>query len=238
MDTILGKCVLFGTYKTRNADDRDDISWIVLQEDNEKLLLLSKYVIDVMSFHDIDEETTWERCSLRRWLNWDFYDTAFSEAEQASILQVRNSNHDIFEVKKVVAIDMSTDRHQMWRNIRIPTTLKSLDTLDKVFLLSVDEAKQYKTVLGQLLVEPTPYAMQKCYSAQCEPGALPDSEFHKTAIDYFEKWWLRTRGSLSDSAYYAGLGISSWPVCSDKSVLLGVRPAIWIKSDAMFDLME
>ncbi len=70
---------------------------------------------------DLPEEVTWEKCTLRKWLNGDFYQTAFSNQEQGRILSVTNKNPDHPEFG----------------------TRGGNDTTDRIFLLSVDEVYQY-----------------------------------------------------------------------------------------------
>ena len=37
-------------------------------------------------YNDIKTDITWENCSLRRWLNEDFYNSKFTDGEKASII--------------------------------------------------------------------------------------------------------------------------------------------------------
>ena len=99
-DNVVGLTVKFGRYSIQDESDNSEMEWLVLDSADEKLLLLSKYAIEAMPFHDCYEESTWERCSLRRWLNWTFYDLAFSDSEKRSIIQVLNSTPDPGELTK------------------------------------------------------------------------------------------------------------------------------------------
>ncbi|MCL1994856.1 MAG: DUF6273 domain-containing protein, partial [Defluviitaleaceae bacterium] len=47
--------------------------WYVLEEQGNKMLLLAKYIITRKAYHEIRELTSWGKCTLRKWLNGDFY---------------------------------------------------------------------------------------------------------------------------------------------------------------------
>lgn len=118
-----------GTYdmvdKNLNYDDKKEmIEWLVLDydEDEGKALLLSRYLIDIKPFNETYETgkiCTWEECTLRTWLNEDFYSSAFNKSEQKIILRSDVRNHD------------NNDFGIGGGN----------DTKDRIFLLSEGEAK-------------------------------------------------------------------------------------------------
>lgn len=111
MDTVL-----FGKYpqSDESGNKKDSIEWIVLERDDNKAFLLSKYILDCKCYNDDGEHTNWETCSLRYWLNNEFYGKAFSGSEQ-SIIQTSNIGSE-----------------------------NSVNTTnDKVFCLSRDEIEKY-----------------------------------------------------------------------------------------------
>lgn len=232
---IVGKTIEFGKYRIQYPDSADRIEWIVLAEQDGKTLLLSKYAIEAMHYHEKYEETTWERCTLRRWLNWSFYDCAFSRAEKDSIIQIRNQNHDYCEVTQRKQMN-DPDYPNIIHNINVVSELESLDTLDKVFLLSCDELEQYKHIIKTLWVKPTPYAEKKGVATTLVHDISDNGNFHQTGTRYCEKWWLRNRGLESDQACYSTgrdiISKSGFPVYFHETVLEGVRPAIWVKSSS------
>ena len=65
----------------------EKIEWIVLDVKDGKALLLSKYVIDARPFNTRDRKISWKLCSLRTWLNVDFYMDAFTTGEKSLILK-------------------------------------------------------------------------------------------------------------------------------------------------------
>ena len=107
----------FGTYEQDNdkTNGAEAIEWQVLDKKDGKVLLLSKYALDAKPYHEDDGEgVTWETCTLRSWLNADFYKTAFTSAEQKYIAET-------------YVFNLGTGSH----------------TYDKVFLLDANEVTGY-----------------------------------------------------------------------------------------------
>ena len=100
-----------------------DERWRALEVDREAetaILIAEESVCD-KAYHDKTENVTWEQCSLRKWLNGEYYEKAFSEEEKAAIQECELKNPD---------------------NPKYGTKGGN-DTRDKVFLLSIDEAEKY-----------------------------------------------------------------------------------------------
>lgn len=71
-----------------------DIEWIVLDVQDGKALLLSKYVIDSRAFNTSNRKINWKLCMLRTWLNTDFYVKSFTTGEQKIILKTTLAEDD------------------------------------------------------------------------------------------------------------------------------------------------
>lgn len=114
-----GDTFFFGEYEQDGdlENGPEPIEWIVLKNKDNKLYALSKYGLDNKPYHDKREAVTWETCSLREWLNDEFYEAAFSTEEKAMIADTELTNAD-----------------NPYRN-----TEGGNDTIDKVFLLSYKE---------------------------------------------------------------------------------------------------
>ena len=52
-----------------------DYEWYVLEEQDDKALLLAKDIITKKAYHETYRNITWENCTLRKWLNSDFYES-------------------------------------------------------------------------------------------------------------------------------------------------------------------
>ncbi len=100
------------------------LDWIVLNvsADGKKVLLLSKTAVCKMPFNNESGGITWENCSLRKWLNTSFLADNFTRQERDRIITV----------DKLLADE---DRDYKYKRYDY--------TSDKVFLLSLSEAKKW-----------------------------------------------------------------------------------------------
>ena len=117
-----GDVIAFGKYEqNRGVNGKEDIEWVVLDNSNSVLLLISKDYLDFRPYHSSKTNITWENSSIRKWLNSEFYDAAFNQDEKSVILLSHNINDD----NKTFGTDGGNA------------------TDDYVFFLSVDEANKY-----------------------------------------------------------------------------------------------
>lgn len=121
----VGDVVYLGSWEQdgRSGNGGEDIAWIVLEREGDRLYLVSKITCVSKFYNDGGGSATWETSTLRQWLNGEFYDTAFSEKEKALIQET-----------DVPAEQEKTSRIEQGN-----------DTRDKVFLLSKGEAERYFT---------------------------------------------------------------------------------------------
>ena len=139
----VGKTVLFGNYfQDKDGKKKSPIEWTVLDEKDGRTLLITAKTINAKPFHNKREAVTWDNCDLRKWLNGEFFEAAFSKAEQSAIF-----------VTEVSAI----------KNPRFDTPVGK-PTKDKVFLLSYEECLKYMPTDADRKNFPTEYAVaNQCY---------------------------------------------------------------------------
>ena len=79
-EPTVGGLTIFGRYEQDNNADNgpENILWVVLELDDEKMVLLSRDGLAARPYNAEAGDTTWETCSLRKWLNEDFLNEAFS----------------------------------------------------------------------------------------------------------------------------------------------------------------
>lgn len=137
----IGDIVYFGSYEQDavKSDGSEDIMWKVLDKDKNSVLLLSLYGLDSLEYNTKNEEVTWETSSIRKWLNADFYDTAFSEQQK----------------KRVITSTVTADKNPDYE------TYPGNDTNDKVFLLSIVEVKNYLKTKEDFLCGSTDYTVSR-----------------------------------------------------------------------------
>ena len=206
--------IYFGTYQQSSDGsggyNTDPIKWRVLENADGQLFLLSDQNLDVFQYHTDSESVTWEKSTMRSWLNGydashntggdsgidytsdNFIGTAFSEKEQKAIADTTVVNDDN------------------------PTygTEGGENTNDKIFLLSIAEANNdsYFADNNSRIATNTAYAKEQGAHTYSSTGA--------------GDWWLRSPGygdidaALVDGdgcLYRLGFSVGNIDVC--------VRPA-------------
>ena len=138
-DVLVGDYVLFGTYEQDNdlTNGKEPIEWLVLDVQDNRALLLSRYALDYRKYKSSNVTATWETSSLRSWLNSEFLRDAFNSEEQAMIPMV------------TVSADKNPNSN----------TDPGNTTEDQVFLLSVTEADKYFESDDARKCAPTDYAV-------------------------------------------------------------------------------
>ena len=143
----VGDTVFFGSYEqdSDKTNGQEIIEWLVLAKEGDRILVVSKYALDCQLYKTSyrDRDVTWETCSLRKWLNGEFLNAAFSVEEQAMI----------------PTMTVSADENPSY------STSPGKSTEDQVFLLSIPEANRYFSSNTARQCEPTAYAKaQECYA--------------------------------------------------------------------------
>ena len=202
----VGDVVVFGTYEQDNdtSNGAEDIEWHVLAKEDSRVLVISKYALDCQPYNEECEEVTWESCTLRTWLNETFLNAAFSAEEQAAIAQT------------TVTADKNllSERNPIFEYIKFNNTDPGNATIDKVFLLSIDEAEKYFSSDSAWQCKPTDFAVAN--------GAYENDTGNCW-------WWLRSPGFnqvyAANVSNGGALNYFGSIVNDDHNA---VRPALWI----------
>ncbi len=135
----VGDIVEFGSYPQSKETDAEKtaIEWKVLAKENGKIFLISKYGLDCKPYNVEMEDVTWETSSIRRWLNGEFMQAAFTRDKQKWIVKITVENPDNSECG----------------------TKGGKNTKDKIFLLSIEEAEAYFASDETRVCTPTAYAV-------------------------------------------------------------------------------
>ena len=92
--------IYFGNYfqSDTSATKKEPIQWRVLSVHGNDAFLIADKNLDVQPYNTGNTSTTWEKSSLRKWLNTTFLNTAFTPAEQEAIMNttVDNANNPYF----------------------------------------------------------------------------------------------------------------------------------------------
>lgn len=86
-DTRTGSTVTFGVYEQDGSynNGAEPLVWKVLTVQNGKALLVTEKVIDWFYYNNYNTEVTWGTSSICMFLNDEFYNSAFTDAEKAAI---------------------------------------------------------------------------------------------------------------------------------------------------------
>ncbi len=136
-----GSTVTFGAYEQDNdiSNGKESIEWRILNIQSDGVTLISEYALDCQPYNTTDENTTWESCSLRAWLNSTFINEAFTAEEQALI---GDTNVEFGEINTLSVIPPSGT------------------TRDKAFIISLSEFwKASKNGILNKICTPTAYAV-------------------------------------------------------------------------------
>lgn len=81
--------ISFGEYPQSNQKTAEPIEWLVLKKENNKALLLSEKILNMMIFDTSSAD--FAKSDVRNWLNGQFYNTAFSDEEKARMVTLNGS---------------------------------------------------------------------------------------------------------------------------------------------------
>lgn len=201
----VGDYITFGKYEQDNniSNGQEEIEWLVLEREGDRVFVVSRYALDCQRYNDVPGYVTWETCPLRAWLNDDFYNTAFSEAEKSMIPTV------------TVTVDNNPNSEYHSCNVNKDYSASpGNNTQDKIFLLSIDEANEYFVSYTDKTCEPTAYAKAQ--------GARVNDSYN------YCWWWLRTLCLCQAGAAYYIKTTHGESECVNISCI-AVRPVMWIE---------
>lgn len=229
MKRNVGEIVTFGSYmQDAGSDEKKPIEWIVMETNKSGMLLLSLKVLDGQAVNDphkkgyevredISDEVfesldkrpllgAWASTTLRRWLNEDFYNTAFSEDERGMIIGTKV---------------------QTKYNLKYGST-GGPDVTDKIFIPSVEDI--INTDYG---FNPVPKRDDKLRRCQPTDYAVSKGVRVTNMLDSRGEpivngcgYWLRTAGRNGDNTvlvtFYGGILLCGYY----SSGINGIRPMI------------
>lgn len=196
-----GDIISFGNYEWRVLAVRDGLT-----------LIITDKIIMQRSYHNKYIDITWAECSLREFLNTDFFN-GFSKQDKLRIIPVMNQNPD-----------------NPWFG-----TIGGAETEDKIFILSLEElACKYFGDSSSLLYNPRKN-QRYWYERKDENNCKRVAELLDKGWNSW--YWIRTPGRLSLKAVYVfhdgNIGIHGNNILkgniADGFCAGGIRPALWLK---------
>jgi len=212
-----------------------EYDWYVLDKQADRTFVITEKIIDKKPYHHDEVEITWETCDLRKYLNGEFYNS-FDVVDRERIIEVTNDNP-----------------YNPWYGTRGGNS-----TMDKVFLLSINEILKYFGDSGQIK---TRYMYPSPWGDWCKDEFLPwiDDQYsiNRRAVDdegVCAHYWLRSPGSnervttnimgfCGDGFDQGGINVMGYLAMDDGHFLPessgadsltnpgGVRPALWLRTE-------
>ena len=146
----VGDSLLFGNYEQDNIVENgaEPIEWYVVDVSEGRAVLISRFGLAAESFNRGGGKINWEKCTLRKWLNEDFYEAAFNEVEKKKIefSYLDNPDNHVY----------GTDGGEY--------------TSDKVYILSYYEAGRYLVTPDSRKLLPTDYAISHRAEVDADTG--------------------------------------------------------------------
>ncbi len=83
-----GDHVYFGHYEQDNVIDNgpEPIEWRILEINGNEAMMISQYGLDVGPYSTSTGKCSWEKSTLRAWLNDNFYNAAFTDEDKKCII--------------------------------------------------------------------------------------------------------------------------------------------------------
>ncbi len=198
----VGDKISFGNY-----------TWQVVDIQNDRALMITEHIIEQRPYHNAYVGITWADCSLRSYLNGEFYDR-FCTEDKSRIVPVININSD-----------------NQWYG-----TNGGEDTRDRIFLLSMEEVVCLYFGDSSLKLY-NPGRNQRYWFERKDENnrrRIARLEANKEQIWW---WWVRTPGRVNVKAVYihgdGNIGIQGNNILkgniADGKCTGGVRPALWLK---------
>ena len=183
------------------------IEWRILDVQDGKLLLISERILENRPYNLDKKDVTWESCTLRKYLNGEFYNR-------------------LGEAKLEVAETRNNNPNNQWYG-----TAGGNATNDKVFLLSIDELVKNFGDSGDLRNK-NRYVYENSKYVQQYDGYYLHDQYNSARIannnNNVASWWLLrspgdfgiARVSSDGQIDMRGAGVKTEH---------GIRPALWLK---------
>lgn len=199
----IGNLIKFGTYRYEK-NEFNEIEWKILNIENNKIFVVSKYAIDVQPYdtemiidfknRESSSKANWKDSTLRKWLNNEFLISAFSIKERECLCEITYKE-------------------------------KNIDLTDRVSLLSINDINSsiYFPTNHSTECESTPYVEQNFID---EDEKMARQEGGKYPLNKATSYWLR-----EPFTFVVGVNnISNYVIAykPDLRTKLAIRPTIII----------
>ena len=229
-------CFSFGRDYFSNSNRR--LQWLRLDSNEDSILLLSRQIIYIDSFHDREGDFDWSTSYVRKFFNSEFMHMCFRDNESRGIriTDLHNEKENLFCVSggpdtRDYVFLLSFEQFQKYQedipgSLSIPLHLMNGTAKNDYFIPDTEQQKQRRL-----------YYESIDYDSVEEVNNTKDEDVPVTSVSSFYSnlgWWLRTPGI--DSREY--MFVDRYNHVCEKGIngILGVqgyRPAMWVSKSAL-----
>lgn len=209
----VGESIEFGTYEQDDdlSNGDENIKWTIHDIKNGKALLVCDICIEALPYNDDGLGNSWTNSDVRRWLNADFFESAFSAEEKKVIIE-----------SNIVTRRLSDEDGHTYGE----TYGDNEETTDQVFILDLSEFWQITNELEVSEIAKATFMSNNSYWGQQE--------------NYQTMFWIRSPyGERKNYACgYDTVGEQSMGYIFTPEMYAFVRPAIYIDVELYDELTK
>lgn len=97
--------------------------WLVIAKEDDRILVISDESVSARAYHTEVGAISWANCSLRTWLNQDYFEKTFTADEASMIMETEIADGDEYSPSSTVV-------------------------KDRIFLLSPEDAERFMPIIG------------------------------------------------------------------------------------------
>lgn len=255
MDLKRGSSVNLGRYYFNNKNVKTPVSWTIIAEKEDEVLLLSDRILEFRPFNnsplnDEGNPVNWKTSSLRKWLNETLFNELFDERVRPYIYLRSYTTKPNHIAKRGESINSANDEQEQITEDRI--TILSWEEC-MTYLDFDPENKVRQSVYEEMKAHGTTNAIYDVLMAKrgLDTDALPFARSSATTRSPLTKhysgkgydngqstyFWLRSPGCNPNTFVYSydGLVNREGKECNE---VLGVRPMVWVSKAGLTDVLE
>ena len=244
-----------GRYYFNNKNVKTPVSWTIIAEKEDEVLLLSDHILEFRPFNnsplnDEGNPVNWKTSSLRKWLNETLFNELFDERVRPYIYLRSYTTKPNHIAKRGESINSANDVQEQITEDRI--TILSWEEC-MTYLDFDPENKARQSVYEEMKAHGTTNAIYDVLMAKrgLDTDALPFARSSATTRSPLTKhysgkgyddeqstyFWLRSPGCNPNTFVYShdGLVNREGKECNE---VLGVRPMVWVSKAGLTDVLE
>lgn len=244
-----------GRYYFNNKNVKTPVSWTIIAEKEDEVLLLSDRILEFRPFNnsplnDEGNPVNWKTSSLRKWLNETLFNELFDERVRPYIYLRSYTTKPNHIAKRGESINSANDVQEQITEDRI--TILSWEEC-MTYLDFDPENKVRQSVYEEMKAHGTTNAIYDVLMAKrgLDTDALPFARSSATTRSPLTKhysgkgydngqstyFWLRSPGCNPNTFVYSydGLVNREGKECNE---VLGVRPMVWVSKAGLTDVLE